>query len=189
MKKLFIPALLLFGLSLPLQAKELAGITVADSITSANQETLLLNGMGLREKLWIDVYVGSLYLVKPSYNVADILSWPNAFRIQLDFIYSEVTPEKLLKAWKEGFEKNQTEEKLKAMQTEIARFYGLFKESAVKGDRYTIDYVPASGISVRKNDVLLGIIQGEDFRSALLEIWLGNHPADKQLKKGMLGLD
>jgi len=35
---------------------------------------------------------------------------------------------------------------------------------------------------------LLGVIPGEDFRNALVEIWLGNHPADKDLKKAMLGL-
>ncbi|MDH3389472.1 MAG: chalcone isomerase family protein, partial [Gammaproteobacteria bacterium] len=34
----------------------------------------------------------------------------------------------------------------------------------------------------------LGLIPGEDFKNALLEIWLGNYPADKKLKKGMLGL-
>ncbi|MBL6999701.1 MAG: chalcone isomerase family protein, partial [Gammaproteobacteria bacterium] len=117
------------------------------------------------------------------------LSQPNAFRIQLDFVYSEVTPEKLLIAWKEGFEKNQSAEKLKALKAEISSFYGLFNESALKGDRYIIDYVPDKGTSLSKNDVLLGIILGEDFKNALLEIWLGNHPADKKLKKGMLGLE
>ncbi|MBL6999020.1 MAG: chalcone isomerase family protein, partial [Gammaproteobacteria bacterium] len=118
MPRLLIPALLFLCLASPAQAKELAGVTVADTIISANQETLILNGMGLREKLWIDIYVGSLYLAKASYNVADILSQPNAFRIQLDFVYSEVTPEKLLIAWKEGFEKNQSAEKLKALKAE-----------------------------------------------------------------------
>ncbi|MBC8211544.1 MAG: chalcone isomerase family protein [Gammaproteobacteria bacterium] len=189
MPRLLIPALLFLCLASPAQAKELAGVTVADTIISANQETLILNGMGLREKLWIDIYVGSLYLAKASYNVADILSQPNAFRIQLDFVYSEVTPEKLLIAWKEGFEKNQSAEKLKALKAEISSFYGLFNESALKGDRYIIDYVPDKGTSLSKNDVLLGIILGEDFKNALLEIWLGNHPADKKLKKGMLGLE
>ena len=86
--------ILLFCLTISAQAKELAGIVVADKITSNNNETLVLNGMGLREKLWIDVYVGSLYLVKKSSNVGDILSQPNALRIQLDFIYSEVSNKK-----------------------------------------------------------------------------------------------
>jgi hypothetical protein len=35
---------------------------------------------------------------------------------------------------------------------------------------------------------VLGLIPGEDFKNALLEIWLGNFPADKNLKLGLLGL-
>jgi len=189
MNRRLLSGLLLLSLAFSLQAKEFAGVTVEDRITSENNETLFLNGMGLREKFWVDVYVGSLYLAKISDQVAEILSQPSAFRIQLDFIYKEVTREKLLKAWKEGFEKNQSAQKQLAMQTKIEQFYALFTESALKGDRYEMNYVPDTGTRVSKNGSLLGTIQGKEFSSALLEIWLGNHPADKQLKKGMLGLN
>ncbi|MCK4709197.1 MAG: chalcone isomerase family protein, partial [Gammaproteobacteria bacterium] len=141
MSKIITSFALLFCMSVSVQAKEMAGITVADEITSANNETLTLNGMGLREKLWIDVYVGSLYLAKPSNNVADILSQPNALRIQLDFVYKEVTSKKLIKAWKAGFEKNQSKEILAKLQSKIDRFYGFFEERAEKSDQYIIDYV------------------------------------------------
>ncbi len=188
MNKIIVSLVLFFCISVSVQAKEMAGITVKDQITSANSEVLKLNGMGLREKLWIDVYVGSLYLAKPSNNVADILSQPNALRIQLNFVYSEVTSKKLIKTWKEGFEKNQSKEKLQTLQSKIDRFYSFFEESAMKTDQYVIDYVPGQGTNVTKNNVLLGNIDGEDFKNALVEIWLGNHPADKKLKKGMLGL-
>ena len=188
MKKIIISVALLCLISFSAQAKELAGVSVPDEITSANDEKLTLNGMGLREKMWIDVYVGSLYLAKPANNVAEVLSQPNALRIQLDFVYSEVTSKKLIKAWKKGFEKNQSKEKMTELQSKIDRFYGFFEESAMKTDQYIIDYVPGQGTSFTKNDVLLGNIDGENFKNALVEIWLGNHPADKNLKKGMLGL-
>ena len=49
--------------SLPAAALEIEGIEVAETISSAdNKTTLLLNGAGLREKFYIDVYVGALYL-------------------------------------------------------------------------------------------------------------------------------
>lgn len=187
--KLIFSFLLLLVFSASLQAKEFAGITVEDQIMNANNDQLVLNGMGLREKFWLDIYVGSLYLVKPSNNVAAILSQPGAYRIQLDFKYSKVTSKKLITAWKEGFEKNQSDEKLQALQDRMNRFYGFFEEDAVKADRYVIDYIPGKGTDVSKNNVLLGNIAGEDFKNALLEIWLGNFPADKSLKKGMLGLN
>ena len=33
-----------------------------------------------------------------------------------------------------------------------------------------------------------GVIEGEDFNAALLDIWLGEEPADDDLKEEMLGL-
>ncbi len=189
MQKTLGSFVLLLGLSMPLQAAELAGVFVEDKITAANGESLILNGMGLREKLWVDVYVGSLYLRKSSNNVADILAMNNALRIRIDSIYKEVSSEKLIDAWKKGFEKNQTPQKLQQLSEEIEQFYSFFAESSKKGDYFVIDYIPGQGTSVTKNGSLLGTIEGIDFKDALLEIWLGNYPVDKGLKKGMLGLN
>ena len=74
------------------------------------------------------------------------------------------------------------------MKDRIEQFYSYFDSSAVTRDQYRFDYQPGVGTSVSKNQQSLGIIPGEDFRNALVEIWLGNHPADKDLKKAMLGL-
>lgn len=180
--------ILMISLSFGLQAKELAGVKVSDEITLENGDMLLLNGMGLREKLWIDVYVGSLYLPKKANNVAEVLAQQGALRIQMNFIYTEVASNKLIKAWKDGFEKNQSDKLLKQLQGRIDTFYSYFEQSARKDDVYVIDYIPGKGSSVSKNGSVLGTIEGEDFRNALLEIWLGNVPADKKLKRGMLGL-
>jgi len=181
-------AILLMSLSLNLHGKELANISVDDEITLKNGDTLLLNGMGLREKMWIDVYVGSLYLPKKADNVAEVLAQPGALRIQINVVYTEVASKKLIRAWKDGFEKNQSDEMLMRLKDRIEMFYSYFEESAKKDDEYLIDYIPVQGTSISKNGKLLGTIEGEDFKNALLEIWLGNVPVDKNLKKGMLGL-
>jgi hypothetical protein len=169
-------------------AAELSGVFIEDEIQTQQGGTLVLNGVGLREKFWVDVYVGSLYLPTQSKNIAEILSKPGALRVQLDFIYKEVAQEKLLDSWREGFEKNQSEESLQMLQARIEQFYSLFDSSAVARDQYRFDYQPGSGTRISKNQQELGLIAGEDFRNALVEIWLGNYPADKSLKKAMLGL-
>jgi hypothetical protein len=169
-------------------AAELEGVFIDDEIKAENGQPLILNGAGLREKLWVDVYVGSLYLPGKSDDVAEILSNPGPWRIQLDFIYKEVAREKMLDSWREGFENNQTAETLKKLQSRIDQFYGYFQTSSVARDQYRFDYFPGKGVSISKNGQQLGQIPGEDFKNALLEIWLGNHPADKNLKKGLLGL-
>lgn len=169
-------------------AAELSGVFIDDEYTTGDGQRLVLNGVGLREKLWVDVYVGSLYLTAKSDDVAEILSKPGPWRIQLDFIYKEVAQKKLVDSWRKGFEKNQSSENLQALQSRIDQFYAYFDDSAVAKDRYAFDYSPVTGTRISKNQQVLGVIAGEDFRNALLEIWLGNHPADKNLKKGMLGL-
>ena len=171
-----------------LAAAELSGVFIEESLQAANGETLVLNGAGLREKLWVDVYVGSLYLQRKTDDVAEILSTPGPWRVQLDFVYKEVAREKLLDAWREGFEKNQSAETLQRLRERIEQFYGFFERSVLAKEQYVFECIPGQGVVVSRNDEILGTIPGDDFKTALLEIWLGNHPADKQLKKGMLGL-
>ncbi len=169
-------------------AAELSGVFVEDTAETANGQTLVLNGLGLREKFWVDVYVGALYLPQKSSDVAEILSRPGPWRIQLDFVYKEVAQDKLLEAWREGFENNQSVATLEKLRPRIEQFYAYFGESAVARDRYVFEYVPTIGTRIVKNGQPVGAIPGEDFANALLEIWLGNKPADKSLKRGMLGL-
>jgi len=169
-------------------AAEVSGVFVDDQIKTQDGAALVLNGAGLREKFWVDVYVGSLYLPAKSADVAEILSKPGPLRIQLDFIYKADAADKLLESWREGFEKNQDAASLKSLKDRIEQFYGYFDSSAVTRDQYRFDYQPGAGTSISKNKTSLGVIPGEDFRNALVEIWLGNHPADKDLKKAMLGL-
>jgi len=187
MKRITLAALLCW-FSATVFAAELSGVFVEDRIETADGQTLVLNGVGLREQFWVDVYVGSLYLAEKSADVARILSTPGPWRVQLDFVYKEVSRDKLLDAWREGFEGNQSAETLAMLNDRIERFYGFFTGSAVAGDQYAFDYSPATGVRISRNGETLGTIEGDDFRTALLEIWLGNKPADKQLKKGMLGL-
>ena len=186
-KTLTLTLLLSFSVSMA-SAAELAGVFVDDEVKTESGQSLVLNGAGLREKFWVDVYVGSLYLENKTSDVAGILSSPGPWRIQLDFIYKEVDRQKLLDSWREGFENNQNGASMEALQPRIDDFYAFFDSSAVKGDRYRFEYDPAAGTRVTKNDSLIGVIPGNDFSNALLEIWLGNKPADKGLKKGMLGL-
>ena len=170
------------------QSAELGGVFVDDQITVENGEQLILNGIGLREKFWVDIYVGSLYLSKKTHSVADILSSQKAFRIQMDFVYKEVDKEKLVTAWREGFHKNQEKDVINAISDRMDQIYSFFNQNAVEKDQYVLDYIPGKGTTVSKNRTNLGTIPGDDFKNALLEIWLGNFPADDGLKRGMLGL-
>ena len=166
-------------------AREIAGVTIPESVTIKNK-VLVLNGAGIRKKLFIKVYVGALYLTVKRGAVGEILSDPGAKRIVMSFLYKEVTAEKLVAGWNEGFAGNNTAEELKLLQDRINQFNSLFT-TVRKGDEIRLDYMPQEGTRVWINDALKGTIPGEDFSRALLKIWLGSKPSDAGLKEAMLG--
>ena len=169
------------------QAGELEGIKVADQITNANGTLLHLNGMGLREKLWFDIYVGSLYLATPSHDPDAVIGQQGPFRVRMDFLYHEISAEQMASAWQDDFQDNLSADALAKLNARIKRFESLFSGGVRKGDVFLVDYTPSQGTRVVKNGKLLGTIEGEDFKKALLAVWLGKEPADVDLKRGMLG--
>jgi hypothetical protein len=50
------------------------------------------------------------------------------------------------------------------------------------------DFIPGTGTRVTINGEEKGVIEGADFYAALLDIWLGDEPADDDLKDAMLGM-
>ena len=169
----------------PAFGKKIAGVDVPQSVTIENK-TLVLNGAGIRKKLFIKVYVGSLYLTAKQTAVGKILADPGAKSIVMNFLYKEVSTKKLVDGWNKGFADNSSAKEIKALQERINQFNSLFT-TVYKGDEIRLDYLPGKGTQVRINSTLKGSVPGEDFYQALLEIWLGSKPADDKLKKAWLG--
>ncbi len=153
---------------------------------SIEGQNLILNGAGTREKWWMDLYVGSLYLPKKSSNAKDIMDSKDAAVIKLNIISGMITSDKLISAINDGFE-NATGKKTAPLKAKIDKFKGCFKEEIKKGDVFTIASVPNEGVVVYKNGVKKGTIEGHEFKKALFGIWLCDKPADADLKTAMLG--
>ncbi|MGV7107913.1 chalcone isomerase family protein [Flavobacterium sp. U410] len=163
----------------------ISGVKVDNKLTIDGQD-LVLNGAGLREKMWIDLYVGSLYLPKKSSNANEIMASTEGAAIKLNIVSGMITSEKMINAVNEGFE-NATGGKTAPLKAKIDKFKAFFKEEIVKGDQFLIVNVPGTGVVVYKNGTKKGVIEGQDFKKALFGIWLCDKPADKNLKAGMLG--
>lgn len=161
-------------------------VKVEKSLTIENQE-LMLNGAGLREKLWFDLYVGALYTTVKSGDGNTIVDADLAMAITLDITDENVTQEKMKEAITDGFGDSCTSKERKVIQKEINTFIGFFKDAIVKGDEFQIAYLPGKGTMVSKNGKAIGTIAGLEFKRGLFGIWLGTDPADEDLKEGMLG--
>jgi hypothetical protein len=171
----------------PIQAREFDGIEFPDKIALPNtSKTVQLNGVGYRKKFFIKVYIGALYTEKLARSRDDVIALDGPKRVLMHFVYDEVSSEKLVDAWNEGFEENVAEDDLKKLQPQINKFNAMFP-TVKAGDVIYLDYIPGSGTRVTINGDNKGVIAGRDFNNALLDIWLGEEPADKGLKKAMLG--
>jgi hypothetical protein len=158
-------------------AKELHGVTLDDSVTVAGKQ-LRLNGAGTRTKFMVKVYVGGLYLEQPTHDPAKAIVLDGVKRIELVML-RDLSKKKIVDAIRDGFEKVGKD---KALAKELTQFEGAFGDLK-KGERLTLTFSPSSGTTVGSTTV-----PGREFAEALLAVWLGNSPADADLKRAMLGL-
>lgn len=150
---------------------------------------LQLNGVGVRTKFVFKVYVAGLYVPTKSNNAVAVLAQTGPRRLSLTML-RDVDADSFASPLNDGLQKNHSEAQLAAIKPQIVAFNAAFKAigEAKKGDIILLDYLPDSGTRIIVNGQPRSPnITGEDFFTALLRIWLGDKPADDDLKKGLLG--
>lgn len=164
-------------------AASLAGVTLSDTQSVAGKN-LVLNGLGLRTKVFVKVYVAGLYLEQKSSDPSAIIKSDTPKRIVMHFIYHP-SKSQMSDAFQEGFEGNAPDA-LKTMKPDIDKLYGALQDLNA-GDEMVFTYVPGTGTTLSINGKDKVTIAGLPFEQALLSIWLGPKPPTADLKKGMLG--
>ena len=186
----FIFSLLLVAMlaSTPASSATLEGMRFDDSI-QLNSTELKLNGLGLRAVLFIRGYVAGLYLTEKSTVANEVLASTGPKRIQLRML-REANAEDFNKALVSGMRRNATEAELIVLRDRLAQLEQVIDSIGTvrKGDTITLDYVSERGMTLAVNGAVKGpSIHGADFYRTLLEIFVGDHPVDPRLKKGLLG--
>lgn len=174
------------GIPVMAGALEVAGIQLDETIRLDSGPRLVLNGAGIRKKVFFNIYVGALYLEEKSTDADNILNSGKSNRVLMHFIYDGVSKKKITDGWNSGFEKNLSPETLATLRPRINEFNAMFTDTRA-GDRIFLDYVPDKGTLVTINDTQKGIVAGSDFNRALLGIWLGEKPVTSSLKNALLG--
>ncbi len=181
MRTLVIALACLILLPMPGEAATLAGVSLPDTITVGPQ-TLVLNGLGLRTKLFVKVYVGGLYVERKSADPAAIIRADATKRVVMEFLYGQVSRDQMVEAFTDGFRDNAPS----VLQSQRDQFLNAL-ETMKKGEHLVVTYVPGTGttLSLRGKDKLT--IAGLPFAQALFAVWLGPKPPTADLKAGMLG--
>jgi hypothetical protein len=185
-KKHLIPLVLIFIIMSPVShAREIEGIKMPESL-EVGKSKLILNGAGVRSKFFMDLYVGGLYLQNKSNNPKEIIEGDEPMAIRLHIISSLITSKKMENATREGFE-NATKGNIEPIKSQIEKFISVFQEKIDEDDIFDMIYSPGKGVEVYKNGEFKSRIEGLAFKRALFGIWLSDKPAQKSLKKEMLG--
>lgn len=174
--------LLVLSANLSNAQTKVGDVSLPNSATFSGAE-MSLNGAGMREKMWIDLYAGGLYLQTKTSVASEVINSDAPMALKLHIVSGMVSQEKMIAAVTDGFENSKTG---KATPEDKAAFIACFNDEITKEDVFDIVYAEGK-TTVYKNEKEKGFVNGLEFKKALFGIWLGNKPADKDLKKGMLG--
>ena len=157
-------------------------LSAAEQTVTVADQTLALNGIGLRKKGPFKVYQGALYLSNKTQSAAEAISQDGPKRVEL-LMLRNVGKKKMVGAIVDGFKANTAD--MSTIQADVDQFVELMGD-AKKRQTIVFEYVPGTGTSISQGGELKGTIAGDAFFTALLKVWLGDKPADARLKAGLL---
>jgi Chalcone isomerase-like len=173
------------------RAAELEGVQLEDRV-QVDGQALELNGIALRTRMFFKVYVAGLYLPQKATNAQGAIDGPGAKRIIL-VMMRDASADQFCDSVEVGLENNHSEEELQRLKPRVEALFTKIRAvgEARKGMRIVLDY------SSSMRETMLYIdgaaqgdpIRGREFFRALLRIWLGERPAQADLKRLLLGQD
>ncbi|MBW8894079.1 MAG: chalcone isomerase family protein, partial [Burkholderiales bacterium] len=111
-------------------------------------------------------------------------------RITIPFV-KDVSTQEFVKAIDKGVQRNCTDAEKAAVAERVKQFNATISEvgRVKKGDVLHIDYLPAQGGTVLTvNGKVWGKpVEGQDFYTAFLKVFIGEKNSDARLRAGLLG--
>lgn len=151
-------------------------------------ERLALNGSGFRIKYGVKIYAFGLYTPKTGKDADYLINSNETVGVRLNITSILITTNNLTRVVRDGFIRS-TDGKTEAIQPAIDALVESFNNHPVDiGNVYDMVYIPGEGLQGYLDEKPWGpIIEcGQDFRSALIGIWLSDDPVDKELKVKLL---
>jgi len=159
-----------------------------DDRASVDGKPLMLNGLGLRGVAWLKAFVAGVYVSVPSRDGAQLVAQSGPKRIRLAIMVSASAHE-LTKSLVGRIEDHETE----AFQKSVAPRMNQLGQAIDSlgdlkpGDTIDLDWLPGRGTQLSRNGKVIGTaVPGEDLYGAVMRIFVGDHPIDRRMKKGLL---
>lgn len=188
MLKRTIVTLIILLMAVPFaSAREFEETEMPEKLTIADQ-TLALNGGGVRKVMFMKPYIAGLYLKEAETDAQEIMMADEVMVIRLELI-SGTSRTLFLRAFKNGMRSaaGSLDMSWDTLEDRYDKFVELLSGDIEEGDLFEFVYLPDEGLQVIKNNEHLGTIEGLDFKQAYYGIWLNDEsPADENLKAGMI---
>ena len=186
MKKLALAALAALALNLA-HAAELEGLKFDDRPKLGNAD-LVVNGTGVRSKFG-KRYAMALYLPAKTADAKAALAAKGPKRVDVRLI-KDVSGDTFAGAVSGGINDNSSDAEKAALKDRVKQLVDTVNAlGEIKaGTGIVFDWVPERGTVLTVGGKTAGQpIPGEDFYTALLRVWLGEDPAQGNLKEALLG--
>lgn len=154
-------------------------------------QALELNGVGKRNRFFMDVYNAGLYLPAQSHNPEAIIERDEVQAVRLEITSSRVTRERFIDSIEDGVRLSAGDDydRYSHLIDELRQEMEEQDITVAVGDVFGFDYVPGEGTRILRNDEVMRTIEGLDFKRVLFGIYLGKEPIQDSLKQEMLGED
>ena len=179
--------------SLPAQAVRYEGQDFPDTLQLGGAP-LQLNGAGKRQVAIYPLYLAALYLPQKATSAEAIYAETGPKRLEMRIVIplvKDVSTQEFVKAIDKGVNRNCTEAEKAAVADRVKQFNAAVTEvgRVKKGDLLRIDYLPDQGGTVLSvNGKVWGRpVEGQDFYTAFLKVFIGEKVSDTRLRGGLLG--
>lgn len=137
--------------------------------------SLVLNGHGEREIMWMSVYRCALYLGRTITEPEKIVQSSDVPKVLKILVLTDNAPAEMPDQWRKTLDSELTERLFRRMKR------GYAKASA--GDELKFAYLPGQGTSFYLNGTQVFNDPGYGLMEALLDQWLGPEPVSGNLKR------
>jgi len=181
--------LALLAFSVTVNAAELEGVKLDDRVRVGGQE-LQLNGIALRTRYaFFKVYVAGLYLPQKTNSWQTAVDAPGAKRMVL-VMMRDVGADQFIESFDVALRNNNSEAQLAEVKAQTGELFARIRAigEAREGAQIILDYLPSAGTQLTIDGAARGApLAGEAFYRAILRSWLGEKPAQEDMKKALLG--
>lgn len=160
---------------------------------TGDSTALVLNGRGVRRGVSTNLYTVNLYLEHKTNSPAEVLQAKGAKHFSMVLLH-DASAAQMADLLTEGLIANASEDDLVTMVSELFDVGVLLSEQGklLAGDSFEIDSHHAAGTTVTIRSSTHSTPLTQTFANprmfkVMMGIWLGDHPADLELKSALLG--